>query len=143
MNAPTLALCWELLARNRWITALAAALLLLAPVLPPAFAAYAAGGAAALLLAVTGHGFEGPVEARAGLFPRRLFVLPVSTAGLVLPPMLLTTAALLAGGGLMTLAGYPFWPLALAAALAAWLQAVMWTPMPLPWVRLWLVTGLM
>jgi hypothetical protein len=76
-------------------------------------------------------------------FPRRLQHLPLPTLALAGWPMLWGSAAMvlvwlaLAWGALRP---YGFnvplgWPALLLALSLAWLQAIIWTPFPLPWVR--------
>jgi len=104
-------------------------------------------------LAVFSFGLTGDLAARQSMFPARLFTLPVTTAELVLWPMLYGTATL---AGLFMVAtrfsvwpsGVDFpilWPALFAAAMLAWTQALMWLPYGLPGLRvivtvLWLVT---
>ena len=58
---PAIALTWELVARHRWTTGIAAVFLLAAPWLPLIAAAYAMGAGTMLLLSLAGHGFERPL----------------------------------------------------------------------------------
>jgi hypothetical protein len=101
------------------------------------------GMACAYLLPVFSYGFECDVASAESCFPARLFTLPVSVADLVLWPALfgaltlsllwLALAGVLALGYLEVSLG---WPVLLAVALLVWLQAVVWTPYGLPWLRL-------
>jgi hypothetical protein len=90
---------------------------------------------------------ESTLEMRESGFPSRLWHLPVPTYALVGWPILwgcgvLALAWLTLSWGALRPALEPlgvepplWWPaLALAAALA-WLQAITWTPFPLPWLR--------
>lgn len=76
-------------------------------------------------------------------FPTRLRHLPLPTLALAGWPMLWGSAAMvlvwlvLAWGALRPY-GYNVplgWPALLLAVILAWLQAIIWTPFPLPWVR--------
>jgi hypothetical protein len=93
--------------------------------------------------AVFAYGFDTRLEAPQSGFPARLFTLPVPTGVLVAAPMLQGTA----GVALLWLAWERFvlrpagietgaWSTALqAAAFVALLQALLWSPFGLPWVR--------
>jgi hypothetical protein len=113
-------------------------------------------GIAALvyLLGVFSFSMEARLETPESGFPVRLRGLPLRTRSLVAWPMLWGTGALalawllLAGEvlrpcGLRTPLGWP--ALVLAAALA-WLQAVVWSPFPLSWLRplaaVWILTAI-
>jgi hypothetical protein len=149
-------LTWELVARNRWLFWPCVAFLVLAslvcPLLPPALRVQELGMTVSFLLVPPGmvvlaalaHGFEGRLEGRESIFPARLFTMPVSTAGLTGPPLLLGTVVV--GGGWLLLAGCVLrpcgfetdlaWPAAYMAAILAWIQALAWTPFRLPGLRL-------
>jgi hypothetical protein len=95
------------------------------------------------MAAVFAYGFESQLEARESGFPARMFTLPVRTGMLVGWPMLQGMAAV----ALSWLAWAYFvlrpsgiavslWSNALlAAAFVAVLQALLWSPFGLPWVR--------
>ena len=80
-------------------------------------------------------------------FPRYLLTLPAQARTLALVPMLLGAitmaliwfilAKLIADRLLITTPGVfaPLWPAAMLAAILAWLQAVSWTPLWLPFLR--------
>jgi hypothetical protein len=86
---------------------------------------------------------DGPLEATDSAFPRWTFVLPVGTPTLVAWPMLqaaATTAGVWVAWDVAVLRPVGMdlplvWPAVLLAALTAWLQALSWTPHPLPWLR--------
>ena len=77
-------------------------------------------------------------------FPRHLLTLPVSTQQLVLWPMLLGSVALASGWLIMALLIWRpvglrlplFWPAAMFSAALACLQAILWSPAGLPFVRI-------
>ncbi len=83
------------------------------------------------------------LEVRESGFPSRLWHLPLPTYALVGWPMLWGSIVLalawliLARGVLRTLdPETPLWlPALTLAAILAWLQAIIWTPFPLPWLR--------
>ncbi len=87
---------------------------------------------------------EAQLEARESGFPARTFTLPVSTAALVVWPMLQGTAAVAFTwiawvGAVLWPAGLDaplVWPALLMAALLAWLQALVWRPFPLRFLRI-------
>jgi hypothetical protein len=159
MHTPALALAWQLWGRHR--RGLAGALVcwllcaVVAQVLPAASSARHALAMAGLLMmlpltvsyliALFGYGFDGTaVEARGSCFPARMFALPVRARALVGWPMLhgafavalawlLWAAFVVRPGGIEV----PLWgPAFLLAAVVAGLQAVLWVPFGLPWVRL-------
>jgi hypothetical protein len=92
---------------------------------------------------VFAFGFDTRLESPQSGYPARLFALPVRTVVLVACPMLQGTAAVV----LLWLAWARFvlrpagievalWPTALqAAAIVAVLQALLWSPFGLPWLR--------
>jgi hypothetical protein len=155
MHSPTLALAWQLWGRHR--LGLAAVLLyLLATAV--VFNALPAGTledrhgalmsiqfviALIYVAAVFAYGFESRLEARESGFPTRLFTLPVRTGVLVGWPMLQGMAAVallwlawarfvLRPSGIEVALG----PTALlCVAFVAVLQALLWSPFGLPWVR--------
>jgi hypothetical protein len=95
------------------------------------------------LVSVFAYGFETDLSGRESGFPRHLLTLPVRTFELAGVPMLLGAAtlglgwfavrwAVVEGGGLQA----PWvWPALLAVVLMIWVQALSWTPFPLPWMR--------
>jgi hypothetical protein len=149
-------LTWELFARQRWMFGLSAAYLavisLVCLVLPAAWRGPDLGmllslvliGPAVVVLAGLAHGFEGRLEARESIFPARLFTLPVSSATLTGPPLLLGTLTTVAGWLLCALCVLRpcavkadlAWPAAYFAVILAWVQALAWSPFRLPGVRL-------
>jgi hypothetical protein len=154
MRSPLLALSWELVARRRWTLPLASALVVVLPLVAWLCGAQPTNvlGMGVVLLLYPGIifiadlclGNDGPLEGRASVFPRRLFRLPVPAWVLVAPPLLLGTCALALGGAILTLTiprllnenSPGLWPGLLAAVCVAWLQALCWSPFPLPWLRL-------
>jgi hypothetical protein len=96
------------------------------------------------LTAVFAYGFDGiAIEARSSAFPARQLTLPVSTAALLAWPMLSGALAMTLtwiAWGLFVLAPNRvempvWWPAVALAAGLAWLQALLWTPFSLPYVR--------
>lgn len=89
-------------------------------------------------------------EACASGFPARLWPLPLPTHALVGWPMLWGSAAMILGWMTLAWAAGPSisfdmplaWPGLLLAVVLAWLQALLWTPFPLPWVRAFLLIAL-
>lgn len=91
-----------------------------------------------------GGGDLGAVESG---FPRHVMILPASTRALALMPMVFGSAAMsvlwlmlakiVVDPMLITTPGIhaPLWPALLLAAEVAWLQAVLWTPFWIPFVR--------
>jgi hypothetical protein len=156
MSAAVVALSWELLSRDRWFTVLAVLGLLLVclvGVLLPeslrspevgAQLALAPGLTLAVALAILSHGRDCRLEVAASGFPARLFTLPVPTPVLVGPPLLLGTLLvlgswLLCAVCLLLPCGAEvalWWPGLLIAAGLALIQAFVWTPFPLPGLRL-------
>jgi hypothetical protein len=155
MHSPNLALTWQLWGRHR--IGLAVVLLYLLAmavvfgVLPDGETKTEHAALASIqfvigliyVAAVFAYGFETQLEAPQSGFPARQFTLPVRTAVLVGGPMLQGTAAVV----LLWLAWARFvlWPSEievsllstglLAAAFVAVLQALLWSPFGLPWVR--------
>jgi hypothetical protein len=163
MHSPTLALAWQLWGRHRW--GLAAVLLFLVATAVtfnalPAETLESRHGAllsiqfvVALIYvgAVFAYGFESQLESRESTFPARMFTLPVRTAALVAWPMLQGMAAVallwlawayfvLRPSGIEVALGQTA---LLAAAFVAVLQALLWSPFGLPWVRVVLAVVLM
>ena len=157
MRTPAAALAWQLWGRHRWGLGLALAcwllLALLVAVLPASAHEPLAALAGAVLLPPTlfyvvvvfAYGEDGrPIEGAPSSFPPRQFTLPVPTAALVAWPLLSGTAAaalawLLCAGFVLRPCGADVplvWPALLLAATLAWLQAILWSPFPLPLIRL-------
>lgn len=95
------------------------------------------------LLAIFAHA-QADLASTASGFPAHLFLLPVSSAQLALWPMLL-------GGGMLAVAWIAIaqfivaptgahvpigWPAAMLAALLAWLQVLVWSPIGLTFARI-------
>ncbi len=155
MGAAVTALSWELLARCRWWLLLSAGLFVLlwltTLALPyswrsPELAGWLVAAVAIPLMAVVGstvHAEGARLEDAGSLFPSRLYTLPVPTVILVGPPLLLGTLTLLLCWLIFALcilrpcgAEVPlFWPGLLAAAVLASMQALVWFPFPMPWLR--------
>jgi hypothetical protein len=154
-----MALAWQLWGRHRrglagavacWLLCAVPARLL--PDASPARYALALAGVVMLLpltllylIALFGYGFDGAaLEARGSCFPARMFALPVRARALVGWPMLhgafaVAFAWLLWAGFVLRPGGIevPLWgPGFLLAAVVAGLQAVLWVPFGLPYVRL-------
>lgn len=154
MNSAFRALIWELLARRGWplVALLAGSVFLplsvwLVGPIPDLL------GFGFLLLLIPGIAFvgdvslgsDGPLTARASLFPRRLFRLPVSAWCLGAAPLVLGTLVLGGVVVVLTLAltalrpgvtpSVGVWPGLLVAVGVAWIQALTWSPFPLPWLR--------
>ncbi|MBM4069797.1 MAG: hypothetical protein FJ271_12720 [Planctomycetes bacterium] len=93
------------------------------------------------LLGAFAYGFDGDTLARESCFPQRLFRLPVPTGALVFWPMLYGALAasllwLVVWLILRPRVEVPLaWPAILMAASLAWVQALVWTPCGLPWLR--------
>jgi hypothetical protein len=157
MRTPGLALAWQLYGRHPLVLALLLAcwllLALLAAVLPApahkslvAFAVlFALPSTLFYLVSVLVHGSDPmPIETRRSSFPPWQFTLPVATAALVAWPMACGTAATalawLAYAGAVLRpceADVPLvWPALQMAAALAWLQVILWSPFPLPLVRI-------
>jgi hypothetical protein len=155
MSAAITALSWELLARCRWRMALTAGCLVvlcvLCLVLPEPWRSEELGGwfvAAVGITLVTVldslvHLDERRLQDSGSLFPARLYTLPVPTVVLVIPPLLLGTLFLL-GYWLAVvvcilrpcgLEAPLLWPGVMAAAVLACMQALFWSPFPMPWQR--------
>jgi len=95
------------------------------------------------LLVIFSFGREARLEVCESGFPARLWPLPLRTRALAGWPMLWGSATMILGW--LTLAWgarRPFgfdvpviWPGLLLAVVLAWMQAIIWTPFPLPWLR--------
>jgi hypothetical protein len=158
MRSAGWALGWDIWSRYRILFSLALvyllALVVLVQVVPAATMSHALLGLSmaplfvlAYLLAAFTYGEQGAIESADSLFPRRSFTLPVSTAALAGWPLLL-------GGTFVApywliLAGLVWWPCGVGVpvlwpavalvALLAWMQALLWCPYPLPFLRIFVV----
>jgi hypothetical protein len=97
------------------------------------------------LIALFAYGFDGAsLEARDSGFSARLFTLPVETWALVGWPMLHGAVAIAVtwvawAGFVLRPNGFDvplWWPALLLAAVLTWLQAVLWSPFRLPFLRI-------
>ena len=104
----------------------------------------------AALAGVFTLGAGGDLAARESMYPARMFTLPMRTRDLIVWPILVGAAAVVgAWVAIATLVlrpiglAVPLWTpgLAMAASLA-WLQALAWCPLGLPWLRLPMAIGL-
>jgi hypothetical protein len=166
MRSPILALSWQVWWRYRWGLAVCVAVWLLLAglglLLPRGMWAPTAPGEDPIMPVVTvvlglfmpaflfvAYAFSAvPLEAHIDAgetgFPTRTFTLPVRTTLLVAVPMIqgaaVAAAAWVAGAGaVIRPAGMDVplvWPALLTAALVVWLQALMWQPFPLRFLRL-------
>ncbi len=155
MHSPTLALAWQLWGRHRRGLAVVLLYLVATAVVFNALPAGALEPRHGALMsiqfvigliyaaAVFAYGFESQLDARESGFPARLFTLPVRTGALVGGPMLQGTAAVallwlawayfvLRPAGVEVALGST---VLLAAAFVTVLQALLWSPFGLPWVR--------
>lgn len=161
MRSPALALTWNVWWRYRWGLAACAAVWLVLAALGLLLPRVASGpedhitpvGVMVLGLFVpafvfTAYAFswitsDVQLEARETGFPTRTFTLPMSTAALVALPMLqgaaVTALAWVAwAAAVLRPAGIDaplVWPALQAAALLAWLQAIVWWSFPLRYLR--------
>ena len=113
--------------------------------LPPSLFAVPCVGAFSYLVCIFSFSRETPLETRASGFPTRLLTLPLPTRSLVAWPMLwgtsiLASAWLTLTWSVLRIAGDDlgiliWWPALLLAVVLAWLQAIVWSPFPLPWLR--------
>ena len=150
------ALAWEILARYRWLLGGSAVCLLascvVAALLPESARIRAVGslllppgviGLGVFVLAVT-YGSETRLDTRAGEFPRRLLLPPVSAGLLAGVPLALALGVpslvwMVAAVGILRSCGAAvpiFWPGLYLGVMLAWLLALCWSPMPLRWARL-------
>ena len=156
MRSAALALGWELWARHRWglsaVSAGALAAAVLAQIMRADPPAHTLGSVAPMvtffvfiyLLSIFVYA-EGTLGGKAAGFPPRLFTLPVRTSSLVAWPMLYgtLTVALLwlwLSGLILVPCGLAqtvtWWPALLLATLLSWFQAVCWTLVRAPLLRL-------
>ena len=113
--------------------------------LPPSLFAVPCVGAFSYLVCIFSFSRETPLETRESGFPTRLLTLPLPTRSLVAWPMLwgtsiLASAWLTLTWSVLRIAGDDlgiliWWPALLLAVVLAWLQAIVWSPFPLPWLR--------
>jgi hypothetical protein len=160
MRSPVLAITWQLWSPHRWALAATVILLLsmalllqLQPFDPleaqdlkfhPALFSVLFAFELAVVAGGVSFGAEMPLEASASGYPSWMFTLPVSTHTLAFWPML-QGVVVIAGLGeawtqfVLRPAGFAVPPglaAALLAAIVAALQALLWMPFPLPWLRL-------
>src|SRR5262245_36366837 len=164
MRSPVLALTWQVWWRFRWgLAVCAGAWLVLAALgwlLPRGWWSPAGPGDEPLvpvLLVIAGafapvivfvvyafsNAADVQLEAHEMGFPARTFLLPVATPTLVVGPMLQGTVVVTAtwvawSAAVLRPAGLDlalWWPALLTAALLAWLQALIWWPFPLRYLR--------
>src|SRR5262249_55325358 len=149
------AFAWEYWARNRILTGLALAyllaLVLFANILPAdtlepegvASLTLPLWWAVLQIIAVANHGHSDLMERQAA-YPRRAFRLPLPAPAVVgwqlaLEAGTLALCWLVVGALVLWPAGVSVplvWPAAFLAALVAWGQALMWSPFPLPGLRI-------
>jgi hypothetical protein len=158
MKTPALAIAWTIWRRHRWgLTATVACLAVAVGASALARAFLDSGNAletcamlvgplavcALYLVAVFAFGFDSDLAAAGTAFPSRMFTLPVQTDALAGWPMAYGAAAvallwLTTAGLIFRPAGLDvplWWPALLAAAELAWLQALVWWPFGLAWLR--------
>jgi hypothetical protein len=106
---------------------------------------------APVCMAAFSYGDKADVLARESGYPRRSFTLPLSTGALVGWPMALGAATvaglwLVVSGLVLRVAGLPvplLWPALFAAGMLTWTQALVWLPLPLPALRIFLIVPLL
>jgi hypothetical protein len=158
MKPAALAIGWTIWRRHRWgLSATAACVVAVLgtcavarAVLDPADALQACGSAitplavcALYLAAVFAYGFDTDLATAGTAFPTRLFTLPVRTGALAGWPMTYGAATfvllwLITAGLIFRPAGMDvplWWPALMAAAELAWMQALVWWPFGVAWVR--------
>jgi hypothetical protein len=102
------------------------------------------------LVAVFSYGTAGDLAAQQSTYPARMFTLPVTTASLVMWPMVFGTLAIALLLQTGRLAPWPegveppFWVVILGAVVLAWTQVLSWTSYPIRGLRIvaavaWLV----
>lgn len=164
MHSPTIAVHWEVWRRHRWFLIASTAWLLAVSSLCHAIADGAVFGVELfvhedaisfmLLFAVVplvvglvlmfAYAVDADVACKESTFPARMFTLPLSTRALVGWPMvygsLVVALAWLAVASFILRPGgmdVPlWWPAVLLAGCLAWLQAMVWLPFGLPWLRI-------
>ncbi|HEV3119492.1 MAG TPA: hypothetical protein VGY58_20715 [Gemmataceae bacterium] len=106
------------------------------------------------LLATCSLGWDAPIGGRESCFPAELFKLPVRTGALAGWPMAYGAAAasllwlavawLILRPWMSSFGGHIplWWPAMLAMATLAWIQALLWLPFGLPWLRVLLMVFL-
>jgi hypothetical protein len=99
-------------------------------------------------------GWDAPIDGRQSCFPADLFKLPVRTGALAGWPMAYGAAAasllwlavawLILQPWMSSFGGQvpQWWPAMLATATLAWIQALLWLPFGLPWLRILLMVFL-
>jgi hypothetical protein len=156
--SPALAFGWQLWTRHRlglslcagyWLLLVLGANALPAASLPhallPLLVVAPCGAVFVYLVCVLSFSREARLEARESGFPPRLWTLPLPTWTLAGWPMLwgtivLASAWLTLSCGVLWVSGMEpglliWWPALCLAVALAWLQALVWTPFPLPWLR--------
>lgn len=164
MKPPALAIGWTIWQRHRWgltatagsVAAAVVASAVARAMLDSGDALQACGIAATplavcalYLAAVFAHGFDTDLATAGTAYPARMFTLPVRTVALVGWPMAYGTATfavlwLITAGLIFRPAGLDvplWWPALLWAAELAWIQALVWWPFGLAWLRV--VVGLL
>ncbi len=156
MRSPAAAIAWQLFARYRLRLIGGLAYLILVVVccqaIPkdPALMIYRIDLASPLIALLIGlmvifvFGGDIDVAGKDSAFPARMFTLPVRTPMLVAWPMLYGTLVMAAVCVVITefvflpsgISIPHYWPPLLAATCLAWLQVVVWSPLPLAWLRL-------
>jgi len=159
MKTPALAIGWTIWRRHRWGLIATAACVAIAVAASAGVRACRDPGdalqlcgmlvmplfACALYLAsVFAHGFDTDLVTAGTAFPSRMFTLPVPTGALVGWPIAYGAAALallwlVIAGLILRPAGLDvplWWPAVMVAAVLAWMQALVWWPFGLAWVRI-------
>ena len=159
MQTPAAAITWEFFRRHRWGFVLLFAYALLLVTFQALAPRMSEDGRDNLLIlgallplssfgfyfvAVFSFGMDGDLMARQSMYPRRMFVLPVSTSSLTFWPMFWGAASV----GVLWLifrflAPLPprwnlaiFWPMAAMSATLMWVQAFSWTSYPVTGARI-------
>jgi hypothetical protein len=159
MKTPALAIGWTIWRRHRWgLTATAACVVAVVAagtaarmLLDPGDSLQVCGMivlpltvCALYLAAVFAYGYDTDLATAGTAFPSRMFTLPVRTAALAGWPMAFGAMAvgllwLIAAGMILRPAGLDvplWWPALLFATVLAWVQALVWWPFGLAWVRI-------
>lgn len=164
-----LAFAWTLWRQHRWGHVMVVGYLLFAGLLSAILPVHISPGVAPgffgpitlplvavamYLLAVFALGFDQHMGGRESCYPIYLFRLPVGTGALAFWPMAFgAVASVLVWLGIAWFILRPWmllwnetvplwWPATLAMAALAWIQALLWSPFGLPWVRVILATFL-